>query len=204
LLKELDQRIQEIQSRITEARKNNQAAVQLGLFTPLLQRYISIETEPATGRKIGFFDKIANLFITPFTSLNEILSVIGVPLFQNSLAGGSPEAQTRQIQISDLQIKIAELERAKAELGNKVRENVTNQVLEFDTSRRDFQIALEVSKREKARMKLRELNFRFGQSETETYLGQLSQFDQLKGTAFREWSRLRAQLAKLIARVAQP
>ncbi|KGF72255.1 hypothetical protein DO97_10895 [Neosynechococcus sphagnicola sy1] len=202
-LKEIDQRLEAINEKIDQARKNNQATVRLGVFEPLVQRYLSLENVTTidnqgrtTTQQRGFLDRLASLFIQPLTSINEILSLVGLPLFRNQI-GGDPAAQQRSIAIADLQVKVAEIIKGRAEIADKIREQVILTVLDFDQTRREFQISQEVAKRETLRTRLIEVDYRFGQGDTVSYLGNLSALDRQKAQAFREWARLRSQLARI-------
>jgi hypothetical protein len=55
--------------------------------------------------------------------LDKLLNVVGIPLLQASF-GGNAENQRNAIAISDLQVKVAELQRGRAELAQKIREQV--------------------------------------------------------------------------------
>jgi hypothetical protein len=104
---------------------------------------------------------VFNFFVKPTDAINEVLLLIGVPLFRYAIRG-DPAAQSRQIAIADLQVKVAEVEKQRADLADKIREQVMLQVLDFDVLRRDFQVAQEISKREALRHRLIEVDYRFG------------------------------------------
>jgi hypothetical protein len=96
----------------------NQRTIRLGLLEPALQAFLQIDTiqeqRDATGnilqerQRRGFVDRIAMFFQNPVRGLNDILALIGVPLFR-SAAGGDQAAQERGIAvlgsaIADLQV----------------------------------------------------------------------------------------------------
>ena len=130
------------------------------------------------------------------SGINDVLSLVGIPLFRNA-TGGDAAAQGRVIAIGDLQVKLAEIENKRGELADKIRENIILQVLEFDTVRRDFQISQEIARRDATKMKLIEVGYRFGESETVAYLNQLSSLDKQKAETFRQWSKMRSQIARI-------
>lgn len=215
-LRAIDERIELINAKIDEARANNQQTVNLGLFTPALQYFLKVEDVAAVNevrdsngnivmpyqpaRRRGFLDRVVDLFSGSSTlgTINDILSVIGIPLFQ-SISGGSPETQQREIAIADLQVKIAEVENKRGDLASQLREQVTMQLLEFDTVRREFQISQEVAKRQQLQLRIIEQDYRFavGTVDTPQFLAQVNALDRQKADTFRAWSRLRAQLVRI-------
>jgi len=78
-----------------------------------------------------------------------------------------------------------------------MREQVTLTVLDFDTMRREFQVSQEVAKREKLRVKLLEVDYRFGLYNSNSFLANLADLDRQKAIAFSQWARVRTQLAKI-------
>lgn len=197
-LSEIDQRVEAINQKIEEARLNNQKTVQLGIFEPLVQSYLKTSVVTVNGQQQtrGFFENIFDVFLKPVSAVNDILGLIGIPLFRNSV-GGDAAAQTRSIAIADLQVKVAEVERSRTEIADKIREQVILQVLDFDQVRREFQVSQEIAKRETLRMKLIEVDYRFGGSNSVAFLGNLSGLDKQKAQSFREWARVRSQLARI-------
>ncbi|KAM3106823.1 hypothetical protein [Phormidesmis sp. 146-33] len=197
-LRAIDQRIEAITQKVEEAKKNNQATVKLGVFEPLVQSFLKVDEIPAAAgqpaRKRGFLDKL--LGVLSVSGINDVLSLIGVPLFRNA-TGGDAAAQSRSIAIGDLQVKLAEIENKRGDLAAKIREQVILTVLEFDVVRRDFQISQEITKRSVTKMKLIEVGYRFGESDTESYLNQLNALDAKKAETFRNWARMRSQMARI-------
>jgi len=197
-LRAIDQRIEAITQKVEEAKKNNQATVKLGVFEPLVQSFLKVEDVPTTAgqppRKRGFLDKL--LGVLSVSGINDVLSLIGVPLFRNA-TGGDAAAQSRSIAIGDLQVKLAEIENKRGDLAAKIREQVIISVLDFDVVRRDFQISQEIAKRSVTKMKLIEVGYRFGESDTESYLNQLNALDAKKAETFRTWARMRSQMARI-------
>jgi hypothetical protein len=213
-LKAVDQRIEVVNERIEAAKQNNQRTVNLGILEPALQAFLSIETVPAVPavrdvqgqiitperpqQRRGFLNRIAQFFDSPLRGLNDIFALVGLPLFRNA-SGGDAAAQQRSIAIADLQVKMAEIENRRGDLANEIREKVNLEILDFDQTRREFQIAQEVARRETLRMKIREVDYRFAASNTDTsaFLGELSALDQKKADVFRHWARLRSRLVRV-------
>ncbi|HEY9664351.1 MAG TPA: hypothetical protein V6C65_38395 [Allocoleopsis sp.] len=213
----IDERIELVNQKIEEARANNQRTINLGAFEPALQFFLKVEdlaavaetrdsegniiTPAVPAHRRGFFDRLGDLFSGSGTLgvVNDLLNVIGIPLFQ-AVAGTDPNRQQREIAIADLQVKIAEIENKRGELANQIREQVTLQVLDFDTIRREFQIAQEVARRDSLRLDILTLDYRFaatGTMDTPRYLNEISALDQQKADTFRAWARLRSQLVRV-------
>ena len=198
-LKELDTKIEEINTKIEEAKARNQRAIQLSVFEPALQSFLTIEKVPTSNgqtRDRGFLDKLIGIFTNPVPSLNNILSLVGIPLLK-ATTGGNDQAQQRAIAISDLQVKVAELQRGRTDIALKLRETVQLQVLEFDAAAREFQIAQVIAQREVTRMTLLEVEYRFGEGDTRTYLGNISSLDAQKAATLRSWTQMRSRLERI-------
>ncbi|MDP5016308.1 MAG: hypothetical protein NWQ43_03195, partial [Dolichospermum sp.] len=69
----------------------------------------------------GLIDNLLGIFNGKTGLINGLLNVISVPLFVGS-QGANTEANRNAIAISDLQIKVAELQRARAQLADTIRE----------------------------------------------------------------------------------
>jgi hypothetical protein len=202
-LQAIDERIQLVNAKIEEARKNNQRTIRLGVFEPLVQSWLKLDTVTQSNgqtRQRGFFDRVAGLFMGGsglLSGVNEILSLVGVPLFRN-ITGGDQAAQQRTIAIADLQVKVAEIEKQRGDIADKIREAVIMNVLEFDVTRKDFQVTQEIARRETLRLKLRQVDYRFSTSiTTDQYLTSESGMDRVKGESYRQWARLRTGLARI-------
>jgi hypothetical protein len=198
-LKAIDERIEAIKARIEESKANNQASVRLGVFEPLLQSWLKTEDvkqSDGTTRKRGFLDNILGALTSPISGVNEVLGLIGLPLFKN-MNGGDAAAQSRVIAIGDLQVKLAEIENKRGDIAAKLRETVVLNVLEFDQARREFQIGQEIAKRETARMAVRKIEYQLGGGDTASYLGYLSSLDKVKGATFSQWAAVRGKLARI-------
>lgn len=204
LLQEIDQRIEEISTKIEEAKAQNKKSIDLSVLRPAARVFLEptfdtpvVQAGQPAPRQRGPIEKIVSLFTSPVGVVNELLRAVGIPLFDKLLGGGNEQAQGRQIAIADLQVKLAEIQRGRAELADKVKEKVALAVFDFDTSRREFQISMEISKREVSRMQLSEVEYRLGSNDSNTYLGQMSSLDRNKAAAFRSWASMRSQLEKI-------
>jgi hypothetical protein len=207
-LKAIDERVELINDKIEEAKRNNQRTIRLGLLEPALQAFLQIETiqeqRDATGQILqerqrrGFIDRLAMFFQNPARGISDVLALIGVPLFR-SAAGGDQAAQERGIAIADLQVKIAEIENKRGDVGQALREQVMLHALEFDQTRREFQISQEIARRAVLRLKILDQSYRFavGSLDTPRYLQEISAIDQQKAQTFSAWAKLRSQLTRI-------
>jgi hypothetical protein len=211
-LAEIDARVEAINQKIEEARSNNQRSMTVSIFEPLLADLVQVEaiqrvadptSQPTPGSIIvpeerGFLENVLDIFVNPVRGINSVLSFIGVPLFRG-LSGGSDAQQNRQIAIADLQVKVAEVERHRAEMANELREEVLLQVLEFETFRREFQGLQEMGRRSTLRLEVLTTNYRFvaGSMTTPQYLAEMNAVDQQRLQVFRSWAQLRTQLTRV-------
>ena len=198
LLKEIDTRIVEANSRIDEAKARNQKSIQLAILTPALQYLLGptptagLPQAPGT----GLIDNIAGIFSGKTNLINGLLNVIGIPLFQGT-QGGNADAQRNAIAISDIQVKVAELQRSRAQLADTIRDKVAQSVLAFDEARTDFQTAQVVVSRAVDQFKVFELRYVRGNSDTETYLTRQNQLDNTKAQTYRAWAKMRRSLFEI-------
>lgn len=125
VIKELETKIQEINSQIENAKTNNKKSIDLAIFEPGLQLFLKKETVVENGqtRTIGFLERIGQVFTNPGVVLNDLLATIGIPLLRGAY-GGNDAQQSRSIQIGDLTVKVAEMERGKVEIANKTKEKI--------------------------------------------------------------------------------
>jgi hypothetical protein len=189
----IQERIDGIDQRIEEARSLNQQAVWMDTFDPLMTRYLQFDQ--TSGR--GFLNNVFGIFTDPLRSINEILSLIGIPLLRG-MTNTNARAQQNAIAISDLQVKVAQIEQEKRKIAEGLREQVMLEVLEFDATRREFQIAQEIARRAMTQHRLLEIDYRFSDRiDSVTYLGHLSQLDRQKVDTYRAWARLRTRLARI-------
>jgi len=193
----IQERIDAIEQRIDQARSLNQQAVQIDILDPLLSRYLQFDQN--SGR--GFLDNLFGLFASPLRSINEILSLIGMPLLRG-MTQTNARAQQTTLAISDLQVKVTQIEQEKRRMAELLREQVMVELLEFDATRREFQISQEIARRATTQHRLLEIDYRFSDRiDSVTYLGHLSQLDRQKADTYRAWARLRTRLARIQAMV---
>jgi len=202
--------IEMIEEKINEATASNKQSIQLAIFEPALQYFLrqnsvaiaTGQTTGQTGQTVttqsggGFVNNVLSIFTRPVGLVNDLLNVIGLPLFR-SFSGGNQEQKQAAIAISDLRVKVEELRKSKEEIAIKTRDSVLFSVLEFDVRAREFQIQQAITKRETQRFELFKVGYRFGQSSTEAYLAQQSAIDRQRGAVLREWSQMRSQLEKI-------
>ncbi|WP_242034249.1 hypothetical protein [Richelia sinica] len=197
LLKELDTRIQEANDKIAEAQSRNAKTVRLSILTPALQYLLGptpTAGQPQQGR--GLIDNLLGIFRGETGLINGLLNVIGIPLFQGS-QGANTEANRNAIAISDLQIKVAELQRARAQLADTTREKVAIALVKFDEARTDFQVAQVVGARAVDQFKVFELRYIRGNNDTESYLAKQSQLDKTKADTYSAWAKMRRSLFEI-------
>jgi len=197
LLVSIDQKVEEINTRIEEARRQNKKNVQLSMFTPAVQ-YIfqgtgvtSTSGTPQTNS--GPLNRLFGVF-SSITGLNNLLAAVGVPIFQ-ALTGSTPGVQQNNIALADLQVKTAALVKDRQVLANDIKNKVYTAVIEFDNAAREFQLSTEVARRESDRYQLINLEYRLGQHDTNSYLAATTSLDNRKAASFRSWAALRRQLS---------
>lgn len=195
LLKEIDTRIAEANSRIEEAKAGNRKSIQLGILTPALQYLLG--PTPTAGQPqaagTGLIDNLAGIFSGKTSLINGLLNVIGIPLFQGT-QGGNADAQRNAIAISDIQVKVAELQRSRAQLADTIRDKTSLALISFDEARTDFQTAQVVASRAVDQFKVFELRYVRGNSDTESYLTRQNQLDNTKAQTYRAWAKMRRSL----------
>jgi len=207
ILKKIDESVSAIEEKINEATKSNKQSIDLAVFEPALQ-YL-LRQNGATGQVTGqtgqitqtqqgggILNNILGIFTRPVGLVNDLASVIGIPLLRR-FTGGNQEQKAASIAIADLRVKTEELRKSKEEIASKTRDAVQFAVLEFDVRSREFQIQQAIAKREIQRFELYKVSYRFGQSSTEAYLGQQSSLDKQKASVLREWAQMRSQLEKI-------
>jgi hypothetical protein len=123
LLKELDTRISEANQKINEAKVANKKSIRLGVLSPALQYLLGPSTTPGEPQPkgTGLIDNILGILSGNVSLINGLIRTIGIPLFEGT-QGGNGDAQRNAIAISDLQIKVAELQRGWAQLADTIRE----------------------------------------------------------------------------------
>jgi hypothetical protein len=196
ILRELDTRIEEAENRIAEARSNNLKTINVNTFSPFLQVLLGVTLGGAQLNKDSpiVANPLTLIFGNFFGNLaGELLG--GLFKWQNLQVSG--DTASRSIAVADLQIKVAELQRNRAQTADRIREIVLLETLKLEEIARDFQISQEIARRERARIEIIRVSYQFGQGSSESYLAQLSAYDRFKATTWREWSKLRSQLVKV-------
>lgn len=210
LLAEIDARIEEANVRIDDAKSRNKKAIAFDVLSPALQYYLSVGQERGrvprrdeeTGQEIDPLqiltplEKIASIFGRPTQTLNTLLDLIGIPIIQ-TLFGGNDDAQRRSIDISELSIRVGELQRGRSELAQKIRESVVQKALDLDSAKKEFQGIQELLLQEADLIKLLEITYRFGGTSTETMVGKWQELLRQKISAFRAWGNLQRKLSDL-------
>jgi hypothetical protein len=200
ILQEIDLRIEEAEMRIDEARSRNEKAIFVDQLSPLLAFYLGaapqfqVDIDSGVVERPGVIERVLGDIFSPLRLANNVLSLIGLPLFESQF-GGNAAAQQRAIAIGDLQIKVAELQRGRAESADKLRERVLIEALKLDDIAREFQITQEIARRDADRMEILKVSYLFGEGNSEGYLAQLSAYDRQKAQVWREGSGLRSQLS---------
>jgi len=122
--------------------------------------------------------------------------VIGIPLFEGSQGGGDA-VQNRAIQISDIQIKIAELQRERAKLADEIRDKVAKALTNFDGARVDFQSSQVLSARPVQEFQVWKMRYRRGKLETESFLSHQNSLEHAKMQTYTSWSKMRRALFEI-------
>ncbi|MFM6323009.1 MAG: hypothetical protein ACKPGF_11350 [Microcystis panniformis] len=137
ILREMDARIEEAENRIAEARSSNLKTINVSTFSPFLQVLLGGALPSAQINKDS--PAIANPLTLIFGNvLGNIAGELLGGLFNWQGLQGGGEAVSRVIAIGDLQIKVAELQRNRAESANRLRELVLVETLKLEEIARDF------------------------------------------------------------------
>jgi hypothetical protein len=195
VIRELEAKISTINTKIEEAKTNNKKSIDLSVFEPALQVFLKQDTvvENGQSRRIGIVERVGQIFTNPVPLVNDILSAIGIPLLRGAY-GGNDAQQSRAIQISDLTVKVAEIERVKTEVGAKTREKVQQLVLDFDVLAREFQAEQAIVNSELKSFKIYSITYAAGDGDTNTYLNRKQQLERSRLKLFKDWARMRAQI----------
>ncbi len=158
-----------------------------------------LDTAPLeTGKpKRSFLGNVFSFLTNPLGEIGDrVLQAVALPVLDRAF-GGNNEQQRNSIAIADLQVKLAEMQRARAQMADTLREKVQLSLLDFDDARRDFQVYQEIARRDNARFQLVDIEYRLGQGSTESYLKENNSLDRSKATVWRHWSMMRSRLTKL-------
>jgi hypothetical protein len=192
LLREIDTKVEEATERLEDAKRRNLDSIAISTFSPFMQTFLYSTLGPVSN---GVESPVNNPFRLIFGNLASALLGQGLgKLFNWSAIAATDAQQSRSIQIGDLQIKIVELQRNRAEIADKLREKVVKEALKLEGYARNFQIDKEIAKRERQRLEISKISYKFGEGDSEKYLAKLSAYDKQKATTWRSWSRLRSQL----------
>ena len=196
LLKEIDTRIEEANNKIAEAKGKNQQSIKLAVLTPALQYLLGPAPTAGQPQRRGIIENIAGILRGDVGIINGLLSVIGVPFFQGT-QGGNSEAQSRAIAISDISVKVAELQRSRAQLADTIRDKVAQALVKFDESRTDFQTSQVLTARSLQQFQVYEIRYTRGNSDTEIYLSRQNQLDSTKAHTYAAWAKMRRSLFEI-------
>jgi hypothetical protein len=194
-LSDITEKIEEANNQINEAKSRNEQTISITTFSPFLQAYL----QDFKLFRSGSTEELPN---NPFEILlgNVASTLLGKglgALFPIDRLFPQEGAVSRSIAIADLQIKVAELQRIKVELADKLRAEVLIESLKLEEIAREFQVQQEIAKRDRARLEIIKVSYQFGEGNSEAYLGQLSSYDRQKAGTWREWSKMRSQLTKV-------
>ena len=198
VIRELEAKIATVNQNIEAAQTNNKKSIDLSIFEPGLQVFLKQDmvVENGQSRKVGFVERLGQIFSNPGGLLNDLLGAIGIPLLRGSF-GGNDAQQSRAIQISDLTVKVAEMERIKTEIGAKTRERVQQLMLDFDVLAREFQAEQAIATSETKSFKLYAVTYAAGDGDTNIYLNRKGQLDRTKLQVFKNWARVRGQITAI-------
>ena len=197
LIKEIDTRVEEIKTKIEEAKSNGKKAVDLAVLSPALKVFLDTTPLEQNKPKRSFLGNIFSFITNPLGEIGDrVLQAVAVPTLERAF-GGNTEQQRNSIAISDLSVKLAEMQRARAQMADILREKVQISLLEFDDIRRDFQTYQEIARRDSARFQLINIEYRLGQGNTESYLKENNSLDRSKAAVWKHWSMMRSRLTKL-------
>jgi hypothetical protein len=195
LLREIDNRIAEANEKVNEAKSRNQRSIRLSILTPALQYLLGPAPSLGEPQKAGtgLIDNIAGIISGKTGLINGLLRVIGIPFFEGS-QGGNADAQRNAIAISDIQVKIAELQRGRAQLADTIRDKTAQSLIKFDEARTDFQTSQVITSRSVQQFQVFEMRYRRGNSDTETYLLRQNSLDNAKASTYSAWAKMRRSL----------
>lgn len=198
LLKELDTRISEANQKIQEAKASNKKSIRLGVLSPALQYLLGPAATPGQPQQqgTGLINNIIGIITGNVGLINGLIRSIGVPLFEGT-QGGNADAQRNAIAISDLQVKVAELQRGRAQLADTIREKTAIALVKFDEARTDFQTSQIVASRVSQQFQVYEMRYVRGNSDTESYLGRQNSFDNTKAQVYGAWAKMRRALFEI-------
>jgi len=106
--------------------------------------------------------------------------------------------QTKNNQANaDLQIKLAQLERSKAEIAIAIKGKVTDYVIAFEQMKDEADLQVTIVRREEVRAKLIEISYRLGESSTIDQVARMNEFDRKKIIASQLKTKMRSQALRI-------
>jgi len=210
LLRDIDSKIEELQTKIDEAQVANKKSINLSILSPGLQTLINPisqngssstsadgKTTTTSGRSTtGFLGNIGLLFSRPSLVIDKVLGGIALPLLQ-SFFGGNKEQRDANIAIVDLQLKVTQLTQVRAQMANAIKEKVLESALNLDQNKREFQATLLSIQLLEQQTKIVQVEFRLGQHDSLAMLAQERSFNEANLSAFRQWGALKSSIQKL-------
>jgi len=144
-----------------------------------------------------------NIFSTvqPFAPLLTGVPLIGVggaiATVLGNLAGNSRTDQTIAQNNATLAIRVAEIERSKLVIKDKIEDSVVQELVIFDNLRVQADIAVAIANRESSRFKLIEVGYRLGEGDTNSFIALQNGLDRTRVAVTKDKSALRIQAAKI-------
>lgn len=131
------------------------------------------------------------------TSLESRLLFEALPAIISGRAT-SDANQTRNNQANaDLAIKLAQLEKTKAEIAIAIKGKVVDALIAFEGMKDEADLQSTIVRREQVRAKLIEISYRMGESSTIEQIARVNEFDRKKVIAAQMMSRLRSQALRI-------
>jgi hypothetical protein len=142
-----------------------------------------------------------------FRLIQPVVPLLGVPLLGigggalgtlvNTLAGNSRTDQTTSQANADLQIKVAQIERTKQEVSDRIQDSVTQEVIKFDELRLQAETQAAIANRETSRFKLLEVAYRLGEGDTASFLEKVNALDRVRVSVSVDKAKMRSQAIKV-------
>ncbi|AFY74799.1 hypothetical protein Syn7502_02863 [Synechococcus sp. PCC 7502] len=169
-LKALDQQIQQNEANV----KSIAQAAQGNIFTQL-QPFVPFLAVPNTVLGLG-------------TTLSSVITNLG---------GNARQDQTAAQNNATLQLRIAEIEKAKLDVKARIEDSVIQSLIQFDQVKVAADIAEAIANREASRFKLIEVAYRLGEGDTNSFIALQNGLDRTRLDVTRQKSAMRSQAAKI-------
>ena len=98
---------------------------------------------------------------------------------------------------ANLQIQIAQIERTKVEVQERLQDNVLESLIVFDNLRIKADIAVAIANRESSRFKLIEIGYRLGEGDTNSFISLQNGLDRTRLGVTESKAAMRSQAAKI-------